>query len=251
MELFFDRAFTSTIICGDIHGALEKIVYKINEQYKIRNSLIILAGDIGIGFCKPAYYEPIFKKLNSKLKKNNNVLMMLRGNHDDPAYWDNDILPKYHQENNGINLRFLKDYTILNVEDSYYSRRIYCQGGAISIDRLWRLANKQGYWENEVFVLNEDKIKDLEGITDIVTHSAPNFCFPIDKSGIMSWLKEDSNLLFDLNKERDDHAKMYDIIVKKNTIKNYCYGHFHMSKIDFVADTTFKLLDIEELYDLK
>jgi len=72
------------LFCGDIHGEFETIVYKLN-QYS--NTVLIVCGDIGMGFHKDDYYHTLFKKLNSKLSKQNNNLILFRGNHDDPAYF--------------------------------------------------------------------------------------------------------------------------------------------------------------------
>lgn len=40
----------SVVICGDIHGEFEKLVYQCCVQYEMRDTLIIVAGDCGFGF---------------------------------------------------------------------------------------------------------------------------------------------------------------------------------------------------------
>ena len=47
----------SIVICGDIHGDFETLVYKITMQYQMSNTLVIVAGDCGFGFAKRNYYE--------------------------------------------------------------------------------------------------------------------------------------------------------------------------------------------------
>jgi hypothetical protein len=53
---------------------------------------------------------------------------MIRGNHDDPYYFNNKVFSY-------SNVELLEDYTILTVGND----NILCVGGAISIDRLYRL----------------------------------------------------------------------------------------------------------------
>ena len=51
------------VICGDIHGAFEEMVFKLCVQYGMTDTLLIIAGDCGFGFEKPGYYEQIFESL--------------------------------------------------------------------------------------------------------------------------------------------------------------------------------------------
>ena len=43
------------VICGDIHGAFEEMVFKLCIQYGMTDTLLIVAGDCGFGFEKPGY----------------------------------------------------------------------------------------------------------------------------------------------------------------------------------------------------
>ena len=74
----------SLVVCGDIHGAFEEVVFKLCVQYSMTDTLLIVAGDCGFGFEKPGYYEQIFYKISGRLTKANNWVVMIRGNHDDP-----------------------------------------------------------------------------------------------------------------------------------------------------------------------
>ena len=38
------------VVCGDIHGAFETLVYKSCVQYSMTDTVIIVAGDCGFGF---------------------------------------------------------------------------------------------------------------------------------------------------------------------------------------------------------
>ena len=75
------------VICGDIHGDFEEMVFKLCVQYGMTDTLLIVAGDCGFGFERPGYYEQISTKVSRRLTKANNWIVMIRGNHDDPAYF--------------------------------------------------------------------------------------------------------------------------------------------------------------------
>ena len=62
----------SIVICGDIHGAFEEMVFKLCVQYGMTDTLLIVAGDCGFGFEKPGYYEQVFAKVSRRLTKANN-----------------------------------------------------------------------------------------------------------------------------------------------------------------------------------
>lgn len=38
------------IICGDIHGEFNSLIYKLCIQYQLTDTLLIVAGDCGFGF---------------------------------------------------------------------------------------------------------------------------------------------------------------------------------------------------------
>lgn len=250
MNLKFEQLFENIIVCGDIHGDIMPLIFKINETLKLKNSLIIVAGDVGIGFYKDGYYLNILSRASARLKKRNNILLFVRGNHDNPEKW-NDYEPFKEYWQDGINnIRFIKDYTVISAHNLYEGHNILCVGGAISVDRTGRTPG-QGYWPDEIFVYDETKIESLEGITDVITHSAPDFCEPILKNGIESWMALDSALEKDCTKERSDHTALYNKLKEKNQIKKWCYGHMHYSHTEIINETVFNLLGIMQFYELR
>ncbi len=263
MILKFNQIFENVVVCGDIHEDFMPLVSKINEQYQINNSLIIVAGDVGIGFNKDGYYIQMFKKVSARLEKKNNTLLFIRGNHDDPDKWmDYKPFKDFWQESDS-NIRLVKDYTVIEAKTDRKQHNILCVGGAISIDRKpsnlitmsngrpWPGRNEgKNYWSKEAFVYDESKIENLVGITDVITHSAPDFCAPTTKSGIEKWILSDNELENDCNKERREHTLLYNKLKEKNKIDKYIYGHFHFSNNFYFEDTLFKLCDIMELTEL-
>lgn len=114
------------VVSGDIHGDYEKLVYKCCLQCQMTDTLIIVAGDCGFGFNKPGYYDTIYQKVSSRLAKANNWIVFIRGNHDNPAYFDG-------QQVNYERWKAVPDYSVIKA----CGHTILCVGGAISIDRTW------------------------------------------------------------------------------------------------------------------
>lgn len=67
------------VVCGDIHGAFEEMVFKLCVQYGMADTLLIVAGDCGFGFEKPGYHEQIFNKKSRRLIRANNWVVMIPG----------------------------------------------------------------------------------------------------------------------------------------------------------------------------
>lgn len=78
----------SIVVSGDIHGDFTKLVFKCCIKYEMKDTLIIVAGDCGFGFERPGHYENIYRRCCSRLTKNNNWIVFIRGNHDNPAYFN-------------------------------------------------------------------------------------------------------------------------------------------------------------------
>ena len=118
----------SVVISGDIHGDFNELVYKLCIQYQMTDTLLVVAGDCGFGFEKKAYYEQILRRNAKRLNEANNWIVFVRGNHDNPAYFDGTTFK--HKR-----MRCVPDYTVLQV----CNHNILCVGGAISIDRKIRM----------------------------------------------------------------------------------------------------------------
>ena len=108
-------------------------------------------------------------EMPSRMNQANNWIVFVRGNHDNPAYFDGATF--YYK-------RFIAvpDYTILQA----CNHTILCVGGAISIDRIYRINewNKRKYrvhsnesqendiprnlyWKNEAPIYDADKMNTI------------------------------------------------------------------------------------------
>ena len=227
---FTDVGVEDIYLLGDIHGNLQYVKYKINTL-DLHDCLIIICGDVGLGFSPKSELSQI-QFLNKKILKPRNVYVVaVRGNHDDPSLFV-DTTIKTHWIN-------VCDYTVLQVQET----NILCIGGATSIDRTWRMQNKIGYWP-------EEKVQycppvDIP-IHVICSHTAPAFCYPLTHDvTVQMFAQDDWTLIEELDEERRLMNTIYEDY--KDTLTHWYYGHFHDPHIEYVDNKKFTLLGIEQL----
>lgn len=246
----FSEKYQNVCVCGDIHGEIRGLVFRL-KQSLIENSVIIVAGDCGIGFEKETFYMQLYYELERSLEKFNNLLLFVRGNHDDPAYFDGVRM-------NFMRMKCIPDYSVIYVA----GHTILCIGGAVSIDRMQRLTvmtleRLRGkpihpvYWEGESVVFDEDALRAVKAwsVDAVVTHTAPSFCnTAIKKPNLDCFLVEDEDLQRDLKTEKMMMDQIYHQLVADNhPLRNWYYGHFHQSQVEFINDIQFCLLNINEI----
>ena len=118
----------NVLFTGDLHGDFSVIATTIN-RYNLENCAIVVCGDIGIGFEKEEFYRQKFNHLTKTLKKKNIHLYMFRGNHDNKDFFDGEHFTEFEF------IHIIPDYSVIQAP----KRNILCIGGAISIDRTYRL----------------------------------------------------------------------------------------------------------------
>ena len=239
----------SLCFSGDIHGEFEAIVYKLNQY---TDTVLIVCGDIGMGFHKDEYYFLLFKKLNLRLSKKNNHLVMFRGNHDDPAFFDGTFKKYKH-------IHLVPDYSVVSVKQI----NILCIGGATSIDRIDRINDEQrrgrkSYWgDAELPYFDEVKLDGInqafpDDINIVATHTCPSFAYPTSKQSIGEWLRLDADLCETLNKERNTMDRIFTKLTEKqNQITDWYYGHFHEHKLEQHYGINFRLCDCGEINEVR
>ena len=243
------------VVAGDIHGDFTQLVFKACILKRLTDILIIVAGDCGFGFQKPGYFENMYHKCIGRLEKANNRLVFVRGNHDNPAYFDG-------KQVNYERWKAVPDYSVIKA----CGHTILCIGGAVTLERTWRESCKYHhfhpanplqpdlYWPDEKPVYDEAKLEAISkdfSIDTVVTHTAPSFCDPKEKRSLADWTAEDPLLPADVAKERkvmdDIHAYLKD---HKHPLKQWFYGHFHQSwhsEIDGMKYNTLDCLEIIEI----
>lgn len=255
MKIYNYPDVKTVIVCGDIHGNFKGIVHKLCIQYGCTDTLLIIAGDCGFGFEKPGYYEQIYSQVAGRLRKANNYVVFVRGNHDDPSYFAKEKV--HHQR-----WRCVPDYSAIKA----WGHNILCIGGATSIDRKGRQEEnarmrQRGHvetatwWPDEVPVFHPEEINSIFEelrIDTVVTHTAPSFSEPIgwNKAGLASWAVYDPSLLQDIENERATMDEIYEEIAVWHCVKRWYYGHFHHSWCGEREHILFTMLDIEEFKEV-
>jgi hypothetical protein len=244
-SIHFDN-IQSLYFCGDIHGEFESIVYKLNN---LTDTALIVCGDIGMGFNKDEYYLLLFKKLNLKLSEKNNYLIMFRGNHDNPDFF-NGTFKKY------THLHLIPDYTVVEINGL---ANVLCIGGATSIDRSYRIQSelrtkRKSYWGNaELPYFDEQALAEInslyaENIQIVATHTSPSFAYPTTKRNVKEWINIDANLSQTLDSERNTMDKIFEMLRADQThLTDWYYGHFHEHKLEQHYGINFRLCDCGEM----
>ncbi len=243
-------AARSVVVCGDIHGEFFTLVHKMCVQYDMHDTLVIVAGDCGFGFEKQGYYDNIYRRIQKRLTAHNCWIAMVRGNHDDPSYFSEQLI---HYER----FRTIPDYSVLLA----CGRQILCVGGAISIDRRVRLAEmrrsfaKTYYWADEMPVYSPEKLNEIAlagiRIDTVVTHTAPSFCELVLKHGLDLWAQDDAALLCDCHTERQIMDAILNHLRRDNhPLTRWYYAHFHHSWHSEIEGIFYIMLDIMEFHEL-
>jgi glutaredoxin 2 len=224
-------------------------VSKMKSTHSVySNSIIFVTGDCGFGSNKETYYADLLTKMNRILSYNNIYVVFVRGNHDDPQYFDGEKI-------NLSNIKAVPDYSIVEVKDKV----ILCVGGAISADRLWRKKQEERinlfktddkktlYWDNEAPILDKSKLDEvIEGcdkIDFVVSHTAPSFADPIELGNIKKWEDKDEKLNEDIINERLVMDKIFEYLRdNKRRPLYWVYGHFNYNSLNKRSNTWFKSL---------
>lgn len=218
---------------GDNHGEYE-IMFDLINKHELTDCYFIHMGDGGEGFVHTEKQLRQFIHLNEFFKARNIHYMSIRGNHSDPFYF------KTENQMPLSNFELIEDYTVVE----YSGKLIQFIGGAISIDRTVRHEGIS-YWSNEVVNFDEDKCQKVDVL---VTHTAPSWCFPQKFNRIVyDWSLRDASLLKELTTERAIMDKIFNICQPSI----HLYGHFHSSWTEEVNNCKHKLLDINEIWELK
>lgn len=239
------------LFLGDIHGKFLDLI-SILERLSVSDCIIIQVGDFGLGFKPYNIDRNNMIQLNNFLHINNIELLAIRGNHDNPKFFDG--------SQDLSNIKLIPDYTVLNIE----GQNFLFIGGAISIDRRDRqlenlmLTEKDrdflSWYEGEEVIIKD--VSQLRNIDVLVTHSTIQDAWPFNNinfgSSVDHYTKNDPSLKLELSAERQSLQRLYNELCKNNDIKYHYYGHYHNSYvIDDYKGCKQVLLNINELYEHK
>lgn len=219
---------------GDIHGN-----FRLINQYGLRSKNIVQVGDFGVGFNDTK--EKTLDYWNKSWAARSIMIYAIRGNHDDPAYWDG------RYDGRWSNIMLVPDYTTIQIEGN----NCLFMGGAVSVDRSDR---RKGWdmWEGEGFVYDEEKLlqalRDSKPIDYVITHASPMGIYPFVVGGLVAhYFTRDKHLQMDVQLERELLRRALNVICTFNKPKKWLYGHYHSNHVEIVEDVEFRLLGVGEL----
>ncbi len=244
---------------GDLHGNFGLIGQYI-DRFGIKDTYIIQVGDFGVGFKSLIKEKRELELYHKKLVKNNVIVYAIAGNHDYPKYFENDPF-------GFTNIKLVKDYTVLSLDVNGVIKNILCIGGAVSVDRRLRMTKAQregnfdirtgreAWWPDETFNLDLDRLNKFRDINIVVTHTAPDYCFPDNCTGLGPFVNNiikqtgDEELRLDLLDERRQLTLAAQAIKEHNDIEFWYYGHFHRNETTNIYGTKHRLLGVGELFE--
>lgn len=228
------------IVCGDVHGKLSTLVWKLAEQYKYTNVDVLILGDLGAGFGRPKSLDVMYSSIKKRLESRNIDLYTIRGNHDNPDFFNGTVnFPKLH---------LIPDHTVIEL----CGFTIYPIGGGTSEDQEFRKkynkryqaygSEKRIWWEGErptqIFE------PDLPLKVDIIaSHIAPISFRPIAE------------------KIEDVDPPVWDMVVEDRTYLEHVlnetraaywfYGHYHKSQAGEFGSLIYRCLGELELLEVE
>lgn len=218
-------------ILGDVHGKYKDHRWKKIFNY-IQDSLIVCVGDFGVGFAETLEEEmELLDSINRELVVSGNELLVARGNHENPKFFDGTIQCDFSC------LKFIPDYE----QTTLLGYRTLFVGGGISIDRKWRTEGLD-YWKDEGVKPIPEHIRN-EKFDLIVSHNCPNF---VNHSSQNLYDEPGNPVKTDAYNERLILDDLYNITKPKK----WFYGHYHNSEYAKIGNTHFRCLDELEIIEL-
>lgn len=219
------------ILIGDIHGNIKGLLHTLRTR-DISGETLIQLGDFGAGMVS---YASIIG-LGEVLEDRHCRLLVVRGNHDDPSWFDG---KKYYDRRS---VRFVPDNTVVEVE----GKKVLFLGGAVSIDRIARQVGRD-WWPDEAFQFNPDVIRATGKVDVVVSHTSPEGVFPLHFDPMVdSYIGEDPSLIEKLPAERRRVAEALAVIRESGNPSAWYHGHFHKSHREIVEGALFACLGIGE-----
>ena len=249
--------FGVLLAIGDTHGENLQIAPHLLMKYGLdsdeETKAILHVGDGGIGFTTVTGQMVELNHLNDRLKKYNTYLYVIRGNHDDPKYFNNQEFKTENGIDDLSNIVLIPDHTKLVLDINGEVKTIYCNGGAVSIDRILRTPGKSYWWDEEFKCPLGPGLAEIGGDIDIVLcHTRPAGQYPFEKTNVQRWLLKDMSLSVDIDREELAMKRLCDSIKEDNPDGvHFICGHFHFSHTGYDGPHKHQILDIDELIEIR
>ena len=208
------------IAIGDVHGEFNKMQSKMVEIMESAGEPVnfVQVGDFGLGFERPKKDHDRLTTINHFLKEKDSKLYVIRGNHDNPAFWEWGCGYQFS------NIEFVPDDYIRVIE----GKSCYFAGGAVSVDRSRRTQGID-YWAGEIYNV-KDLLRFVSDPIDILfTHDVyhPVSPFNVSSDTMKYWCEKDENLMADIIQSQFVMKSLYEDILKTNPNFSWYHGHYH------------------------
>lgn len=212
------------IAIGDIHGEFSKMQNGMVEIMESAGEPVnfVQVGDFGLGFERPKRDHDRLSTINHFLKEKDSRLYVIRGNHDNPAFWEWGCGYEFS------NIEFVPDDYIRVIE----GKTCYFAGGSVSVDRSRRTQGID-YW-----VAEEYKVKNLlrfisEPIDILFTHDVYHPVSPFNASSdtVKYWCEKDDKLMGDILNSQNSMMSLYHDVYDSNPKFAWYHGHYHESHV--------------------
>jgi len=231
------------IAIGDIHGEFDKIQKGMVDIMESAGEPVnfVQVGDFGLGFERPKRDHDRLTTINHFLKEKDSHLWVIRGNHDNPGFWQWGCGYEFS------NIHFVPDDEIRVIE----GKTCYFAGGAVSVDRSRRTQGID-YWTGEIY--NERNLLGFKERIDILfTHDVYHGVSPFGTSSdtLKYWCERDENLMGDIIQSQLGMKYLYDSIYNINPNFSWYHGHYHESHLTINGDQKTHSLGILEFKEVR
>ena len=107
------KVYRKKFLLGDLHGYWSVILNHLNHVHETE-TCYIQVGDFGIGFDEIEKEVDKLMRLNNRLVEYNSDLFIIRGNHDNPMWFNENDFKDIKEQL--TNIFFVPDYTVLNLD---------------------------------------------------------------------------------------------------------------------------------------
>ena len=211
------------IAIGDVHGEFSKMQKGMVDIMESAGEPVnfVQVGDFGLGFEKPQRDHARLTTINHFLKEKNSHLWVIRGNHDNPAFWQQGCGYEFS------NIHFVPDDEIRVIE----GKTCYFAGGAVSVDRSRRTQGID-YWAGEI-CNGRNLLGFKERIDILFTHDVYHPVSPFNTTSdtLKYWCERDENLMADTIKSQHEMMFLYHHVYDSNPNFSWYHGHYHESHL--------------------
>jgi predicted phosphodiesterase len=232
------------IAIGDTHSLNLKPLFDRKIPKNVKNCIFFHVGDCGEGFDHVKKEDRFLRGVYQYLIDIDSYLIICRGNHSDPAYFDDE---HFQNKKFGDRIYFAPDYTVIE----FNGKTAQIIGGGISIDRSDRIAG-QSWWSKEVVNYMPENVKKV----DILFTHVPPEDVPFQKANanptVAHYHSIEAMTGDDLFGELAEERKIVQKISDASECSQHFYGHFHTSHLFFQQEKNRKYigLGIDEIKEV-